>query len=241
MDPVGGTIGDSQSWNRFAYVRNRPLILTDPNGMDTADFIIRTPMNINMKMYWTMVDFMERLRNAGDTAQDTARGVLVGVAGEVVAGVPTDDGTRRTVAFEFGKQLGDMLGDTPILVEQAVSGDTFIGPSITVGYASVNGSDSYLVFGIGAEASLSPMSYSYSIGAVDNYCGRGSLAGHSQSIAWGGPIATEYSGNYMTTGPVPGAVQPNPLFVLSPQVRSVKIENDIVLIDYTETIYIPLP
>ena len=33
VDPVGGSIGSSQSWNRYAYVRGNPISSTDPTGM----------------------------------------------------------------------------------------------------------------------------------------------------------------------------------------------------------------
>ena len=36
-DPLGGNIGDPQTLNRYAYVRNSPLTLTDPGGMDPCD------------------------------------------------------------------------------------------------------------------------------------------------------------------------------------------------------------
>ena len=32
VDPVGGTVGLSQSWNRYAYVRGNPVNATDPDG-----------------------------------------------------------------------------------------------------------------------------------------------------------------------------------------------------------------
>ena len=37
-DPLGGNIGDPQSQNRYAYVRNNPLTFTDPTGMDVCEF-----------------------------------------------------------------------------------------------------------------------------------------------------------------------------------------------------------
>src|SRR5215469_6483398 len=36
-DPLGGDIGDPQTLNRYAYVRNNPLTLTDPTGMLPGD------------------------------------------------------------------------------------------------------------------------------------------------------------------------------------------------------------
>jgi RHS repeat-associated protein len=32
-DPLSGWPGDPQSWNRYAYARNNPLLYTDPNGL----------------------------------------------------------------------------------------------------------------------------------------------------------------------------------------------------------------
>ena len=32
VDPVGGEVGSSQSWNRYSYVRNSPVNLVDPGG-----------------------------------------------------------------------------------------------------------------------------------------------------------------------------------------------------------------
>jgi len=36
-DPVGGFIGSSQSWNRYAYTLNNPLRLIDPLGLTPGD------------------------------------------------------------------------------------------------------------------------------------------------------------------------------------------------------------
>ncbi len=36
-DPLAGDIGDPQSLNRYSYVRNNPLSLTDPTGMQPGD------------------------------------------------------------------------------------------------------------------------------------------------------------------------------------------------------------
>jgi RHS repeat-associated protein len=34
VDPVGGKAGSSQSWNRYAYVENNPLLFLDPDGLE---------------------------------------------------------------------------------------------------------------------------------------------------------------------------------------------------------------
>jgi len=36
-DPLGDSVGDPQSLNLYAYVRNNPLTLTDPSGMQPDD------------------------------------------------------------------------------------------------------------------------------------------------------------------------------------------------------------
>ncbi len=35
VDPVGGDVANSQSWNRYSYVLNNPLAFVDPNGEET--------------------------------------------------------------------------------------------------------------------------------------------------------------------------------------------------------------
>jgi RHS repeat-associated protein len=40
VDPVRGSVGSSQSWNRYSYVMNSPLVLVDPQGL--APILART-------------------------------------------------------------------------------------------------------------------------------------------------------------------------------------------------------
>jgi RHS repeat-associated protein len=39
VDPVVGTVGSSQSWNRYSYVLNNPLAFNDPDGRQVAETI----------------------------------------------------------------------------------------------------------------------------------------------------------------------------------------------------------
>jgi RHS repeat-associated protein len=39
-DPLGGQPDDPQSWNRYAYVRNDPVNMTDPSGQGWLSFLI---------------------------------------------------------------------------------------------------------------------------------------------------------------------------------------------------------
>jgi RHS repeat-associated protein len=41
VDPVGGSVGSSQSWNRYSYVLNNPLSHIDPDGKQVA--VVATP------------------------------------------------------------------------------------------------------------------------------------------------------------------------------------------------------
>lgn len=39
-DPVGGQLDDPQTWDRYSYVRNDPINLTDPNGQSWVSSLI---------------------------------------------------------------------------------------------------------------------------------------------------------------------------------------------------------
>jgi RHS repeat-associated protein len=49
VDPVGGTVGSSQSWNRYSYVRNNPITMVDPNGEVTLVFTLSPGSHIDEK------------------------------------------------------------------------------------------------------------------------------------------------------------------------------------------------
>ena len=45
-DPLEGIVGDPQSWNRYAYVENDPIDLTDPSGQGFGGWLINLLFNL---------------------------------------------------------------------------------------------------------------------------------------------------------------------------------------------------
>ena len=64
VDPVGGSVGSSQSWNRYSYVINNPLVFVDPSG-ETVYVVTYTTGNRRGD---------EELRRAAETRADEIRG-----------------------------------------------------------------------------------------------------------------------------------------------------------------------
>jgi uncharacterized protein RhaS with RHS repeats len=80
VDPVGGSVGRSQSWNRYSYVLNNPIRALDPNGQDFWDFTNGVANGFGSTM----------LANAGrqkPVNSDAAIGQAVGDAAGAIVGV----------------------------------------------------------------------------------------------------------------------------------------------------------
>jgi RHS repeat-associated protein len=118
VDPVGGTVDSSQSWNRYSYVRNNPIRAIDPNGEDLIDVVNgvanglgstllansgrRQPLNSDYQLGQTIGDIaattiglLEIIAGSGGQAGSAA---LAGSGGGAPAGVITAAGSTALVA-----------------------------------------------------------------------------------------------------------------------------------------------
>jgi hypothetical protein len=55
------TISSPQKWNKYAYVRNSPLLMVDPNGLD--DFYVFRPIGLREGRAWQNVRAMAKANN----------------------------------------------------------------------------------------------------------------------------------------------------------------------------------
>jgi uncharacterized protein RhaS with RHS repeats len=91
VDPVGGEIGNSQSWNRYTYVENNPLAFVDPDGRSIWTKIFKVGKAIKKEV--TVVAEIKEKSKAQGPALDKIRDALDSIEGE-----------RRVVSTETNRQ-----------------------------------------------------------------------------------------------------------------------------------------
>jgi uncharacterized protein RhaS with RHS repeats len=81
VDPVGGTVGSSQSWNRYSYVLNNPVGMVDPSGQSGITFWIKQVAKgwrkgTRSQAVRAAGENVHNVRVVGDGASKKARGIV---------------------------------------------------------------------------------------------------------------------------------------------------------------------
>ena len=111
VDPVGGSVGSSQSWNRYSYVQNNPLNLVDPDGEAAKEVADALDDRVGEAS-----EFYLDLAETGVSDND---GTLLGIALDAALGSVADVGQGLADA---GSMLGDSLRAGDALGEAIGSG-----------------------------------------------------------------------------------------------------------------------
>ena len=97
VDPVGGEVGLSQSWNRYAYVRGNPVNAVDPDGLQEVPKTSGMPHNLR--------DLLRRLPSIPVNANPN----LVWMAGSFKRGTPSPVSILDIAdKFESFRELWDL-------------------------------------------------------------------------------------------------------------------------------------
>jgi RHS repeat-associated protein len=131
VDPIGGSVGSSQSWNRYSYVRNNPLLLFDPDGL--AERVSVQPLRMSTTLSvaptirsqnWSSTDVNTQLSTARDVYWDQASVMISWDTPEVVPG-------PESMSMHEAAQMSDMAaaratnggsGEIPVLFVGEIEG-----------------------------------------------------------------------------------------------------------------------
>jgi hypothetical protein len=207
VDPVGGDVGSSQSWNRYTYVLNNPLVLIDPNGEDHFAILVGDPglgeHNVGGNFDRVAETRKADLVAAGHTADITRVSTVSDVNTAITSGEAIDGGI---VLISHGGVLATPSGDVPaVFVGEGPGAETNLTPANAGQLSNAN-------LGLGATVELAACNSAYVAQAVADSLGR-STTGTAGSMSFSPdpdkPMAPTPGTTPPATGPLYLVPDPN--------------------------------
>ncbi len=84
VDPAGGSVGSSQSWNRYSYVMNNPLLYADPTGESVGEYLFGILQGAAGAISWGLAP---NSQPASTDSSDQRTGQVVGATLVGIAGL----------------------------------------------------------------------------------------------------------------------------------------------------------
>jgi uncharacterized protein RhaS with RHS repeats len=126
VDPVGGEVGSSQSWNRYSYVLNNPLGFVDPNGEAHFKILVGDPglgdHNVGPNFERAAETRKQELEVAGHTADVDRVSTVSDMNASITSGNTIDSGV---VLFAHGGVLDTGTSyDPAVFIGEGTGADT---------------------------------------------------------------------------------------------------------------------